>query len=71
MTNPTPGKALDDSLAALRADIKADVKAEMTAAKNEILAAINGGIDSLRADLNREFAKHKIPVKLATAKRTA
>lgn len=71
----TPGQALDAALSQLatkdelRTEIRAtkdELRAEIQSAKNEILAAINGGIDRLRVDLNTEFAKHRIPVKLAT-----
>ncbi len=50
----------------LRASIRSEVRSEVLAAKNEILEAINGGIDRLRQDLNTEFARHRIPVRLAT-----
>lgn len=67
------GKAIADELRGMRADmrteLRADMRTELREAVREIIEVVNSNTLALREDLNRQFEKAGLPVKLDTAPR--
>lgn len=61
--------ATKDDLRALESSMRADMRAELREAVREIIDVVNGNTLALREDLNRQFERAGLPVKLDTAPR--